>query len=325
MPDSVGMTIGRRSLIVGLLLLPVAARAGDYPSRPIRLIVPYLAGGSGDVTARVVAQVLSVNIGQSVFVDNRPGAGGNIGMNLGARATPDGYVLVESSTPLAINATLYSSLPFDTLTAFEPITTTVEEPNILVVGNAVPVASVKDLIDLAKAKPGQLTYASSGNGTVTHLSGELFRSMAGIDITHVPYRGVPPALTDTMSGRTTMFFSGQGAASSFIKSGKLKALATTGIVPASLFPDLPTVAATLPGYQATVWIGIMAPAKTPQDIIAMLNGEIRRALESPEARSKLEEQGYRVIGSSPEEFGALIAADVKKWGAVVRATGAKID
>lgn len=309
--------------MLALLASAAAGVADDYPSRPIRLIVPYLAGGSGDIVARVLADELSKNMGQPFVVDNRPGAGGNIGMDQAAKSPPDGYTLVISSVPMAINVTLYGTLPFDTMTAFAPIATIVDEPNILVVGPDVPVSSVKELIALANKEPGKLLFASSGNGTVTHLSGEMFRKMANVDIRHIPYRGVMPALTDTMTGQTTMFFAGQGPVSSFVKSGKLKALATSETVPAPLFPELPKIADDLPGYDATVWIGIMAPAGMPKPIMDRLVKEIGIALQAPAVRSKLEAMGYRIAERTPEAFKRLIEDDIRKWGSLVKETGAK--
>lgn len=307
-------------------LAACGALGQDYPSKPVHVIVPYQAGGRVDLAMRIIGQNLSNQWGQPVIIDNRPGAGGNTGMAQAANAPPDGYTLVSGANPMSANVTLYRNLPFDTLTAFAPITLYYVDANALVVHPSLPVSSVADLVALAKAKPDELTYASSGNGTSLHLSAELFKSMAGVKITHIPYRGVPPAVSDVMGRRVTMMFLGLSIATPYIQSGALKALAVTSEKRFSLLPNLPTLDESgLKGFEASSWAGLLAPAGTPPVIIAKVHRDMVSALNTPEVRSALVKRGFEVVGNSPEEFSAIIKTEIDKWGAIIRATGAKVD
>jgi tripartite-type tricarboxylate transporter receptor subunit TctC len=302
------------------------ARAEDYPAKPVRIIMPFLAGGPADVATRIVAQGLNDLWGQPVIVDNRPGAGGNLGSEMVAKATPDGYTLGIASNTTSANVSLYKTLPFDTLKSFAYISVNYRDANILVVNPSLPVTSVKELIALAKAKPGLLTYSSSGNGTSTHLSGALFNSMAGTKITHVPYKGVPPAITDVISGQVSMMFASSAIVAPFVRDGKLKALGVTGAKHLPAFPDLPTIAeAALPGFESTTWTGFMAPAGTPPEIIAKISSDTIKVLNTPAIRAALEKHGFEVVGSTPQETTDLIKYEIGKWGDLIRASGATVD
>lgn len=311
---------------LALAAVGTAASADDYPSRQIRIIVPFAAGGSADIVARLVGHRLQTDLGQPVLVENRAGAGGNLGFDAAARSPADGYTLLLTSNSMTINATLYTKLTFDPINSFAPITLATTEPNILVVNNDVPAKTLKELIALAKAKPGALTFASGGNGTTSHLSAELMKMMGGLDIRHVPYKGPGAAFVDTSTGVTSMFFSGQGFGAADIKAGKVRALGTTTATRTPMFPDVPTIAeAGLPGFEMTVWTGFVAPAGTPHEIIGKLNGAIVAALRAPEVKGKLDTLGFQIVGDRPEAFGAFIRSEIEKWGKVVRATGSRAD
>ncbi len=303
------------------------AQAPAYPSKPIRLVVPFPPGGATDILAREVAQKLTEAWGQSVVVDNRPGAGGNIGAELVARAAPDGYTLLMGTVGThAINASLYAKLPYDHVKDFAPVILVAGVPNVLVVNPALPVNTVAELIAYAKANPGKLNFASSGNGTSIHLSGELFKVMAGVQMTHVPYKGSAPAVADLISGQVQLMFDNLPPSLPQIKAGKLRALAVTSATRAPALPDVPTIAeAGLPGFEASSWFGVLAPAGTPPAIVARLNAEIAKWLASPEAREKLSKQGANAAGGSPEDFAKHIAAETTKWAKVVKDSGAKVD
>jgi tripartite-type tricarboxylate transporter receptor subunit TctC len=297
-----------------------------YPSKPVQVIVPYLAGGPADVAARIVAQGLSERMGQPFVVINRPGAGGNIGHEAIAQSAPDGYTIGIGGSTTGANVGLYPTLPYDPVRSFAPISIHYRDANILVVHPSSPINSVADLVALAKAKPGELTFSSSGNGTSTHLSGELFNKMAGVKITHVPYKGVPPAIADVMGGQVTMMFASSTIVAAQIKAGKVKPIAVTSLKRLPAFPDLPTISeAGLPGFEATTWTGLMAPAGTPPAIVERLHREVVAVLTAPEARGKLEGQGYEVVASTPDEMAALIKDDIDKWGGLFRALGAKVN
>jgi tripartite-type tricarboxylate transporter receptor subunit TctC len=309
------------------LAQPAAAQAPAYPTKPIRLVVPFPPGGATDILARNVAQKLTETWGQSVVVDNRPGAGGNIGSELVAKAAPDGYTLEMGTVGThAINASLYSKMPYDHVKDFAPIILVAGVPNVLVVNPSLPVNSVQELIAYAKANPGKLNFASSGPGTSIHLSGELFKVMAGVQMTHVPYKGSAPALQDLLGGQVQLMFDNLPPSLPQIKAGKLRALAVTSLTRAPALPDVPTIAESgLPGFEASSWFGILAPAGTPPAIIAKVNAEVAKWLASPEGKDKLVAIGANAGGGSPEDFARHIQAETAKWAKVVKESGAKVD
>ena len=307
--------------------LAAGAWAQPYPTKPIRIVVPFPAGGTTDVLARAAAQKLTESLGQPVVVDNRPGAGGNIGAELVAKAAPDGYTLLMGTVGThAINPSLYPKMPYDHVRDFVPIILVAGVPNVLVVNPSLPVNSVQELIAYAKANPGKLNFASSGNGTSIHLSAELFKTMAGVQMTHVPYKGSAPALQDLVGGQVQLMFDNLPSSLALIKASKLKALAVTSKVRAPALPDVPTMAESgLPGFEASSWFGLLAPAGTPQPAITKVNAEIAKWLATPEAKEKLIAQGANVAGGTPEDFAQHIAAETAKWQKVVKDSGAKID
>jgi len=303
----------------------VSAQA--YPTKPIRIVVPFPAGGTTDVLARAAAQKLAETLGQPAVVDNRPGAGGNIGAELVAKSAPDGYTLLMGTVGThAINPGLYPKLPYDHVKDFAPVILVAGVPNVLVINPALPVNSVPELIAYAKANPGKLNFASSGNGTSIHLSAELFKTMAGVQMTHVPYKGSAPALQDLVGGQVQLMFDNLPSSLALIKGGKLKALAVTSGARAAALPDVPTLAESgLPGFEASSWFGLLAPTGTPSSVIAKLNGEIAKWLATPEAKEKLLAQGANAAGGTAEEFAQFIAAETAKWQKVVKESGAKVD
>ena len=307
--------------------IATVASAQSYPNRTIRLVVPFPAAGTTDILARAAAQKLTEAFGQSVVVDNRPGAAGNIGSDLVAKSAPDGYTLLMGTVGThAINPSLYSKMPYDHVKDFVPVVLVAGVPNVLVVNPALPVNSVADLIKLAKDKPGQINFASSGSGTSIHLSGELFKTMAGVDITHVPYKGSSPALIDLIGGQVQIMFDNLPSALPQIKAGKLRAIAVTSLKRAPVLPDVPTISESgLPGFEASSWFGVLAPAGTPAPIVARINAEVNKWLQSAEAREKLLSQGAEAAGGSPEQFANHIRAESEKWAKVVKASGAKVD
>ncbi|MEO8486405.1 MAG: tripartite tricarboxylate transporter substrate binding protein [Betaproteobacteria bacterium] len=298
-----------------------------YPHQPIRIVVPFPPGGATDIMARAAAQRMTEAWKAQVVVDNRPGAGGNIGSELVARAPADGYTLEMGTVGThAINASLYAKMPYDHVKDFTPIVLVAAVPNVLVVHPSVPVNSVRELIAYAKANPGKLNFASSGSGTSIHLSGELFKVMAGVQMTHVPYKGSAPALSDLLGGQVQMMFDNLPPSLPHIRAGKLKALAVTSADRAPALPDVPTISeAGLPGFEASSWFGLLAPAGTPRDIVAKINGEIAQWLATPEAREKLTAIGANAKGGTPEDFVRHIAAETAKWQKVVKDSGAKVD
>ena len=322
------MKLLHKLIVVLALAAPASgAQAQTYPNKPIRLVCPFPPGGAVDIASRSVAQALSQQLGQPVTVDNRPGAGGNIGAEIVAKAAPDGYtLLMATSNILAINPALYSKVPFDSLKDFAPISIVVSLNNVLVLNPSVPYKSVAEVIAAAKAQPGKLTYASSGNGTSIHLSGELFKSMAGVDMLHIPYKGSAPAVTDLLAGQVNMMFDNIPSSLPHIKAGKLRALAVTGSKRASSLPDLPTIAeAAIPGYESYVWFGVVAPAGTPPEIIKRLNTELAKAAVTPDFRDRLTGQGYDVLSTTPEQMTESIRSEMIKWGKIVKASGARVD
>ena len=304
-----------------------AVAQGTYPTKPVRLVVPFPAGGTTDILARAVAQKLSETWGQSVIVDNRPGAGGNIGSELVAKSPPDGYTLLMGTVGThAINPSLYAKMPYDHVKDFTPVILVAGVPNVLVVNLSLPVNSVQELIAYGKANPNKLNFASSGNGTSIHLSGELFRTMTGVQMTHVPYKGSAPALTDLIGGQVQLMFDNLPSSLQFIKAGKLRALAVTSAERSSALPDLPTLSESgLAGFEASSWFGVLAPAGTPRDIVTKLNGAIAAWLASPDAKEKLAAQGAIAAGGPPDAFVKHIADESAKWAKVVKASGAHVD
>ncbi len=312
-----------------LLVAGAAAtvQAQTYPSKPIRMIVPFPPGGTTDILARAIGAELTKAWGQPVVIENRPGAGGNIGSEAVAKSPGDGYTLLMGTVGThGINPSLYKKMPYDAVKDFAPVTLVALVPNILVVHPSVPAKSVAELIALAKKQPGKLTYASSGNGTSIHLSGALFESLAGVQMVHVPYKGSAPAVTDLLGGQVNMMFDNMPSALPHVKAGKLRALGVTSAKRSPAVPDVPTIAeAGVKGYEASSWFGVLAPATTPKDIVAKLNAEIAKSLGTPEMKEKLSSQGAEPVGNTPEQFGAFIRAEIDKWAKVVKASGATVD
>jgi tripartite-type tricarboxylate transporter receptor subunit TctC len=319
----------RRSISLGfmlaLILLGQAHAQTAWPAKPIRMIVGFAAGGSTDVTARIIAQALSERLGQPVVVENRGGAGGNIGAEAVAKADPDGYtLLMATSSTFAANPNLYKSLPFDVQKDFAPITVTAFIPNLLVVNPSVPANNVADFITYLKANPDKLNFASAGNGTSQHLSGELFNSLAGVRMTHVAYRGGAPAVSDLLGGQVQVIFAPLVEVIQQVRADKLKALGITTAKRSPLLPDVPTILESLPGYEVALWNGLLAPAKTPPDIIDRINRATIEALRSPEVKAKLAEQGSEPVGNTPAEFKAFIESELVKWRRLVEISGATV-
>ncbi|BDB25563.1 tripartite tricarboxylate transporter substrate binding protein [Cupriavidus sp. P-10] len=320
------------SASLGAIAAPAALAADPYPSKPIRLVVPFAAGGTTDILARAVAAELAKLPGWNVVVDNKPGAGGNIGADIVAKAAPDGYTLLMGTVGThGINQSLYGKLPFDPIKDFAPITEVAAVPNVLVVNPAFAqqnkIDSVKDLIAYARAHPGKLNMASSGNGTSIHLAGELFKTQTKTFMVHFPYKGSGPALTDLTGGTMQVMFDNLPSSMALIKAGKLKALAVTSAKPSPALPGVPTIAqaAGLPQYEASSWFGMLAPAGTPPEIVHRIQQEVAKALGAPAVRERLQAQGAEPVGNTPEQFAALIRAETTKWAKVVKDSGAKVD
>jgi tripartite-type tricarboxylate transporter receptor subunit TctC len=310
-------------------ILPVTALAQapvQYPARPIRIVVPQSPGASTDTTARLIAQRLTTALGQTVLVDNRPGAGSVIGTEVVAKATPDGHTLLVVASSITLNPILHKNLSWDPIRDFAPITQLSSFPNILVVHPAVPVKTVKDVIALAKAKPGALNYGSAGTATGTHLSAELFKHMTGTDMVHVPYKGGGAAMPALMGGQVQLMFATTVSALPHVRAGKLRAIAVTSPKRSPSAPDVPTIAESgVPGYDHTPWNGFLAPAKTPRAIVARLNEETARILHTPDTKAIFMNEGAEPVGNKPEEFGAIIKSEIAKWGKVIQAAGIKAD
>jgi tripartite-type tricarboxylate transporter receptor subunit TctC len=311
------------------ILAAVSAVAGAqgpaaYPARTVRYIVPQAPGGSSDTLSRVIAQKLADGLGQQVVVDNRPGATGNIGTELVVRAAPDGYTLLQAATSLATNPAMNPAQKMDPLRDLAPIVLLSQQPNLWVVHPSLPVKSMRELIAFARARPGQVDFASSGSGGSQHLAGELLGTMTGITLVHIPYKGSPPALIDVLGGRVAVMVSTLAPAMPHVKDGRLRALAVTGEHRSAAAPELPTVAeAGVPGYAATSWQGVLAPAGTPREVIARLNAEFVRVLKLPEVQKVLGDQGYEIEGGTPERFAAFIKSEIAKWTKVVKAAKLK--
>jgi tripartite-type tricarboxylate transporter receptor subunit TctC len=304
-----------------------AAAQDKWPAKPITYVVPFPAGGTTDTLARIIGQKLSTALGQPVVVDNKPGAGGNIGSDFVAKAAPDGYTILGGTiSSHSINPSLYPKMPYDAVKSFAPITLIGTNPLVLIVPPASSVNSLKELIAQAKAKPGSVTFASAGNGTSQHLAGEMLKAAAGIDIVHVPYKGSGPAIQDLMGGQVAMMFDTTVVAAPQIKGGKVRALAVTSARRVKGWDTIPTMAeAGLPGYEITSWQGIFAPAGTPPAVVTRLNAEIRKILQMPDVRERLEQLGIDPVANSPDEFAAFQKAEIAKWAKVVKDGGVKID
>jgi tripartite-type tricarboxylate transporter receptor subunit TctC len=301
------------------------ATAQSYPTRPVRFIIGYPPGGSADLTARLLGQWLSERLGQPFVIESRPGASTNIATEAVVRAPPDGYTLLLVAPANAINATLYEKLNFNFIRDIAPVAGIIRFPNVMVVNPSVPAKTVPEFIAYAKAHPGRLNMASSGNGSTIHVSGELFKMMTGVNMIHVPYRGGAPALTDVISGQVQVMFDNVPTSIEFIRGGKLRALAVTTATRSEVLPDLPTVADFVPGYEASAWYGVGVPKGTPDDIIDKLNKEINAILAEPKAKARLADLGASLLAGSPADFGKLVAAETEKWGKVVKFSGAKPD
>ncbi|QOZ73815.1 Bug family tripartite tricarboxylate transporter substrate binding protein [Bradyrhizobium arachidis] len=308
------------------VLVSGLAAAQDYPSRPVKIIVPFPAGGSNDIIARIVAQKLTERNGQTFLVENRGGAGGNIGAEAVASAEPDGYtLLLTAPPPLTINGSLYKKLPFDPARAFAPVALIASVPIVLVVNPSVPAKNVGELIALAKAKPGTLNFGSSGIGSTNHLAGELLKSMAGIDIVHVPYRGAAPAMNDLLAGQIPFMFDNMPAVLPQVQGKAINAIAVAGAKRAEALPDVPTVADTVAGFEASSWFGLVAPAKTPEPALAKLSGELEMILKMPDVKKRLAELGAEPGTVFGPAFGQFMTDETAKWGKLVKASGATVD
>jgi tripartite-type tricarboxylate transporter receptor subunit TctC len=323
-----------RTLLIGVgLLCPmafaadaIAASPAAFPTHPIRLIVPYAPGGGADTLARGIAQKLSERLGYSIVIDNRGGGGTILGSDLAAKSAPDGYTIILVASTHAVMSSLHKKLPYDPIKDFAPIVRVASAPNILVLHPSIAAGSVKELVELARSRPGQLVYASSGNGGGSHLAMELLRSMAHIELVHVPYKGTGPAMIDLLSGQAKLMFGGMIGTLTHVRSGRLKALAVSSSKRSPVVPELPTIAeAAFPGYEAATWYGVLAPAGTPVPIVRKLNAEIAATLNHPDLKQRMSSQGADPAPTSPEEFAAYIKSEVAKWAKVVKESGAHVD
>jgi tripartite-type tricarboxylate transporter receptor subunit TctC len=313
-------------LLAGLLLINAnVSIAADYPNRPIRLIVPYAAGGATDVTSRTIAPRLSEKLGQQIIVDNRPGGAAILGMSMVAKAPADGYTMLMATIAFAANPALYSKLPFDPLKDFTPVSLVATVPTVLAIHPSVPARSARELIALAKTKPGSLNFASAGNGTINHLAGELLKYMTGTNMIHVPYKGGSFVVTAVLSGEVSMAFTTTPTSLEFFKQGKLIPLAVSGTNRLAVLPDVPTLGETVQGFDAVEWQGIVVPAGTPNEVISLLHKEITSTLTDPTVRERILAQGSVIVGSTPQEFEAHIKTDLAKWAKVAKETGIKAD
>lgn len=302
------------------------AHADTYPNKPVQMIVPQAPGGTNDIVARLVAADLSQRLGQQVVVENRPGAGGNIGTQTAARATPDGYTLLMTiSSTQAINPSLYRSIPFDPVKDFEPIAPVATVPNVLVVNPAFPAKSLAELIAMAKAKPDYYRFASAGNGTLNHLLGEMLNSMAGIKLEHVPYKGVAPALNDVLGNQVPMAFASLPSVLAHIKAGKVRALGVSSAKRSPFAPDIPAIGETVPGYSGDLWVGLFAVRGTPKDVTQKLATTMQAALADKTLRDKLAAQGAEVLTGTPQQFAGMLRTDIDKWAKIVKQSGAQVD
>ena len=314
-----------RLLAAALFALAASAASAQYPTKPVKWIVPYPPGGTTDVLARIMATWLSEKMGQSFIIENKPGGGNNIGTELAVKSPPDGYTILLVNPAHGINPTLYKDLPYDVLRDIQPVAGLVRAPNVMEVTNGFPAKTVKEFIDYCKANPGKINMASSGSGTSVHMSGELFKMMTGCDMLHVPYKGAGPALADLIPGQVHVLFDNLPSSIGHIKGGRLRALGVTSAQRDPALPDTPTVAETVPGYEATAWFGIGMPKGSPREAIDRLNAEVNRALADPKMRERLAELGGKPIPGTPEDFGRVIQLEVEKWAKVVKASGAKVE
>jgi tripartite-type tricarboxylate transporter receptor subunit TctC len=310
------------SFVLACCLLPTAVEAQPYPSRPVRIIVPSQAGGGADIVARVLGQKLTESWGQQVVIDNRIGA---VGAEIASKAVPDGYTIMFTTSALAVRDSLYAKLPYDTLRDFQPVTQVLTQSNVLVVHPSVPARTVPELIAVAKAKPGQLNYGSGGNGTSNHLACALFQLLAGIDVVHIPYKGVPAALTDTVAGRVHFTTGSPVSTLPHVKEGRLRLLGVTTPRRSPSLPDVPAIAESLPGYEFTGWMGFLVPVKVPRAIVDKLHRETVRIVYLPDVKQKLQLDAAEPVGSTPEEFSVFLRSEVARWTKVVKAAGIKVD
>jgi tripartite-type tricarboxylate transporter receptor subunit TctC len=313
-------------IAVATLLATAIPAQAQYPVRPVRLIVPFPPGGGTDTMARVIGPKLSEALGQQIFLENRGGAGANIGAEIAAKSAPDGYTLMLATITNAIGASLYSKLNYDLVRDFAPITQLATTPHILVVHPSVPVKSVKEFIAFARARPGELTYSSSGSGSAAHLAGELFNSLTGVKSVHVPYKGGGPSMIAVVGGEVSLCFATMPSAIGYVRSGRLRGIAVTTAQRSPSTPELPTIAETgVAGYEAGSWYGLSAPAGTPKEIIARLHAETIKVLALPDVRERLAAAGFEVVVSTPEQFAEFTRTEIQKWGKLVKATGLKVD
>jgi tripartite-type tricarboxylate transporter receptor subunit TctC len=315
-------------LAAGASALPAVARvarAQGYPSRPVRIIVGFAPGGAGDILARLIGQWLSERLGQQFVVDNRPGGSGNIGTEAVVRSPADGYTLLLAGTPNTVNVTLYEKLNFNFIRDIAPVAGVIRGSSVMVVNPSVPAKSIPEFIAYAKANPRKLNMASAGNGTASHVAGELFKMMAGVDMVHVPYRSAGPALTDLLGGQVQVYFGTTVSSIGYIRAGRLHALAVTAATRSEALPGIPTVAEFVPGYEASFWFGVGAPKATPAEIVDKLNKEINAGLVDPKFKARLADLGGTVLAGSPADFGKLIADETEKWGKVIRAANIKAE
>jgi tripartite-type tricarboxylate transporter receptor subunit TctC len=313
------------AIALAAALAGTTAYATDYPTRSVKWVVPYTPAGTTDVLARIMAQWLSEHMGQQFVIENKPGGGNNIGVEFVVNAPADGYTLLLVNPANGINATLYKNLPFNFIRDIAPVAGLVRTPNVMEVTPSLPAKTVQEFIDYCKANPGKINMASSGSGTSVHLSGELFKAMTGCQMLHVPYKGAGPALTDLMAGQVHVIFDNLPSSAGHIKGGRIRPLAVTSASREPSLPEIPTVAETVPGYEATAWFGIGAPKGTPRDVIEKINAEVNRALADPGMQKKLAELGGKPIPGTPEDFGKVIAAETAKWEKVVISSGAKVE
>ena len=299
--------------------------AGNYPTKPVRLVVPFAAGGTTSILARMLADRMGASMGQPMVVDNRPGAGGNVGMDHVAKSEADGYTLLMGPIGMAINPALYAKMTFDPIKDLAPIGLYAGVPNLLVVHPSVPATNVKELIDYAKSNPGKLNYASNGNGTSSHLAAEMLKAAAHVDIPHVPYKGGGPAMQDLIGGQVQMLFDQMPAVLPQVDGGRVRALGVSSLQRSAAAKDIPAISETLPGFDMTVWFGFLAPAGTPSDIVKKLNAEMLKAIQAPDFQTQLAKMGVTPMPGSPEEFGKFIASETKRWAQVVKTSGAKLD
>jgi tripartite-type tricarboxylate transporter receptor subunit TctC len=326
MAESVFKTLCKLCVATFGMMAAAAAPGQSYPAKPIRFIVSFLAGGPNDILARALAQKLAENLSQQVFIDNRAGAGGILGTDLAAKASPDGYTILLVAGGHAINPSLHHKLPYDTVKDFSGVAMLAAIPNILVVHPSVPARSLQELVQLAKTQPGQLNFASAGNGTVSHLAGELLKSMSGINMVHVPYKGTVTATTALISGEVSLYIGGMPTVLPLVRGGRLRALGVTTAKRSAAAPDLPSIAESgVPGFDVSPWYGVVVPAGTPADIVNRLNGEIAKAIQAPDVKERLASQGFETTLSTPREFDAYIRSEIVKWAKVVKQSGARID